>query len=115
MIKYYHEKKKAHRFSLNIEGNVHEYALSLLNIINHVRIYPHAFYKVENSDSNVVYVTCSMDDIKSVREYLENFGKINWEEDINWFVISAQYDKKGYEEFFGVDCDCEVDFTVEIE
>lgn len=113
MVRYYHTKKIAHRFCLDIEGNVQEYALSLLNIINHTRVYPHAFYKVENTDSNKVYVVSSMDDMDSVREYLENFGTIKFEEDINWFVISAEYDRKGWDEIWNGEKDA--DFAVEIE
>lgn len=114
MVRYCHRKEIAYRFSLEIEGNVQEYALSLLNIINHARVYPHVFYKVENTDTNRVYVTCDKGDRDSVREYLENFGEIKFEQDINWFVISAEYDQKGWNELWGSN-DFDTDFSVEIE
>ena len=117
MVKYYHKKEIAYRFTLDIEGNVQEYALSLLNIINHTRVYPDTFYKVENTDSNIVYVTCDKGDRDSVRDYLENFGTIKSEGDINWFIISAQYDKAGWQELFEYDYEkiVDVDFAVEID
>ena len=115
MVKFYHKKERAYRFCLDIEGNVQEYALSLLNIINHTRVYPDTFYKVENTDSNIVYVTCDKGDRDSVRDYLENFGTIKSEGDINWFIISAQYDKAGWEELFNDESVDDVDFTVEID
>lgn len=113
MVRYHHRKKLAYRFTLDIEGNVQEYALSFLNIINHARVYPHVFYKVENSDSNVVYVTCDKGDRDSVRDYLLNFGEIKREENLDWFVISADYDNAGWNELFNGDND--VGFAVEIE
>lgn len=113
MIKYTHEKQQATRFALNIEGNTQEYALSLLHIINNAREYPYLLYKVENTYSNRVYVTCNPNRANDAREYLEQFGEIKNEETINWFVISAQYDSAGWNELFGGDC--EQDFTIDIE
>lgn len=115
MVKYSHKKEIAYRFCLDIKGDVQEYALSLLNIINHVRVYSDTFYKVENTDSNIVYVTCDKGDRDSVRDYLENFGEIKFEQNINWFVISAQYDSKGWDELFNYESAEDSDFTVEIE
>lgn len=114
MVRYCHRREIAYRFTLEIKGNVQEYALSLLNIINHTRVYPHAFYKVENTDSNKVYVVCAEHEKDNVREYLENFGEIQREEKINWFVISAEYDQRGWDELWESN-DYDTDFTVEIE
>ena len=114
MVRYCHRREIAYRFTLEIKGNVQEYALSLLNIINHTRVYPDTFYKVENTDSNKVYVVCDNGWRDSVREYLETFGEIKREEKINWYVISAEYDQKGWDELWGRN-DYDTDFTVEIE
>ena len=49
MIRYYHEKEKAFRISVELKGNTQEYALSFLHIWNNAREYPNMFYKVENN------------------------------------------------------------------
>ena len=113
MIKYYHEKEKAVRFTLNIEGDVQEYALSLLHIINNAREYPGMIYKVENTPSNRVYVTCKPSRKEDVKEYLEHFGQIEYEDEINWFVIKLDTDYYGYKAIF--DSDLDTDFTLDIE
>ena len=113
MVKYKHEKKQAIRFTLNIEGDTQEYAMSLLHIINNAREFPKALLKVENTPSNSVYVTCRTWDKDLTREYLEQFGEIVEEETINWFVVSAEYDRAGWQELFGDDC--YVDFDIDIE
>lgn len=114
MIKYCHEKEKAIQVTVRLEGDVQTYALSFLHIWNNAREYPRSFYKVENiAGSNNVIVTCNPADVENVKEYLENFGEIRYTEEINWFVIFADYDKAGWQELFGDDC--EVDFTVEID
>lgn len=113
MVKYYHEKQKATQITVRLEGNTQEYALSLLHIINNAREYPNMFYKVENNRGNDVYITCRTEDAEDIREYLEQFGKIVLVEEINWIIIKAQYDKSGWEELFGDDCD--VEFAVEID
>lgn len=110
MIKYYHEKQKAIRFTLNIKGDVQEYALSLLHIINNAREYPNTIYKVENTPSNRVYVTCNPSRKESVRDYLKNFGEMEYEDEINWFVVKLDTDYYGYKELF--DSDCDQDFTL---
>lgn len=113
MIKYFHEKEKATRITVNLKGDIQQYALSFLHIWNNAREYPNMFYKVENNSGSDVIVTCRTKDADNIKEYLEQFGEVWHTEEINWFVISAEYDRKGWNELFGDDC--EVDFTVEIE
>ena len=114
MIKYYHDKEKAIQITVRLDGNVQRYALSFLHIWNNARDYPEIFYKVENmSASNNVFVTCNPERVEEVTEYLEQFGEIRYTEEINWFVIHAQYDSNGWNELFGDDC--EQEFTVEID
>lgn len=112
MIKYYHEKEKATRITVRLEGDVQKYALSFLHIWNNAREYPDMFYKVENNSGNDVYITCRTKDAESIKEYLEQFGKIVYTEEINWIIISAQYDKAGYDILF--DGENETDFSVDI-
>ena len=114
MVKYYHEKERAVEFTLNIEGDVQRYAMSFLHIWNNARENKDVFYKVENiSGSNKVFVTCNKEYRNEAEEYLSQFGEITFEEDINRFVITAEYDKSGWEEIFGDDC--EVAFAVAID
>ena len=114
MIKYYHEKEKAIQITVRLGGDIQKYAISFLHIWNNAREYPEIFYKVENmSASNKVFVTCRTEDAEAVKEYLEQFGEITYTEEINWFVISAEYDRKGWVELFGDDCEAE--FTVKID
>lgn len=113
MVKYFHEKEKANRITVSLEGDTQTYALSFLHIWNNAREYPNMFYKVENDSGNYVYITCRKKDTETITEYLENFGKIIDTEEINYFTIKAEYDMKGWEELFGNDC--EVDFAVEID
>ena len=113
MVKYCHRKEKAIQITVCLEGDVQKYALSFLHIWNNAREYPNMFYKVENNSGNDVIVTCRPKDAESIKEYLEQFGKVWYTEEINWFVISAEYDRAGWKELFGDDC--EVEFTVEID
>ena len=113
MIKYYHEKEKATRITVNLEGDIQQYALSFLHIWNNAREYPNMFYRVENNSGNDVIVTCRTKDAENIKEYLEQFGEVWYTEEINWFTIKAEYDRSGWNELF--DDDCEVDFTVEID
>ena len=114
MINLFYEKEKATQITVNLEGDVQKYALSFLHIWNNAREYPNMFYKVENmSASNKVFVTCRTEDAESIKEYLEQFGEITYTEEINRFVISAEYDSKGWKQLFGDDC--EVEFAVYIE
>lgn len=113
MVKYAHNKEKAVEFTVELEGDVQQYAMSFLHIFNNARDNKDIFYKVENmSASNKIFVSCNPEDREAVKEYLEQFGKITFEEEINRIVITAQYDRSGWEELFGDDC--EVDFAVEI-
>lgn len=113
MVKYNHRKERAVQFTVDISGDLNEYALSLLHIINNARTNKDTIYKVENSYDNTVYVTCDKGCTKEMTEYLEQFGEIVLVEDINRFIISAEYDKRGWEELFGEDYD--VEFAVEID
>lgn len=113
MLKFDHKKNKATRFTVSLEGDVQKYAMSFLNIVNHCREYPEAFYKVENNSGNDVIVTCNPKRADNVRDFLENFGEVWHEETINYFVISCHYDRAGWNELFGDDC--EVDFAVDID
>lgn len=114
MVKYYHEKQKAIQITVRLDGDIQQYAMSFLHIWNNAREFPNMFYKVENiSGSNNVFVTCRPKDAEDIKEYLEQFGEIRYTEEINWFVIHAEYNQSGWEELFGDDC--EQDFTVEID
>lgn len=114
MIKYFHEKEEAIQITVRLDGDIQKYAMSFLHIWNNAREYPETFYKVENiSASNDVFITCNPDDVEEVKEYLEQFGEIRHTEEINRFVIFAEYDKKGFDELFGDDC--EVEFAVDID
>ena len=113
MIKYTHEKEKATMFTLDIKGDTQEYALAFLHIVNNAREFPDMLYKVENTPSNVVYVTCRTSDSESIKEYLSQFGEIKNEELINRFVISAEYDHNGWNELFADDCEVQFDINIE--
>lgn len=113
MVKYFHKKGKAIQITVSLDGNLEKYALSFLHIWNNAREYPEMFYKVENNSGNDVIVTCRPKDAENIKEYLEQFGEITFTEEINWIVISAEYDSKGWQELFGDDC--EVEFAVEID
>lgn len=113
MINLFYEKEKAIRITVRLDGDIQEYALSFLHIWNNAREYPNKLYKVENiSASNDIFVTCNPNCEEEAKEYLEQFGEIRYTEEINWIVISAQYDRKGYNELF--DDDNETDFAVDI-
>ena len=113
MIKHYHKKEKAIKISVELTNNTQEYALSFLHIWNNAREYPNMFYKVENNSGNSVFVTCNPKHAEEIKEYLEQFGEIWYTEEINWIIVSMEWDMKGYEELF--DDDCETDFTIEID
>lgn len=114
MVKYYHNKGKAIEFTVDLGNDVQKYAMSFLHIWNNARDNKYAFYKVENlSGSNKIFVSCNPMYKKEVEEYLTHFGEITFEEEINRFVIVAQYDGRGWDELFGDDC--EVDFAVDID
>ena len=84
-----------------------------MHIINNAREYPGTIYKVENTPSNRVYVTCKPSSNISVRDYLESFGEIEYEDEINWYVVKLETDYYGYKAIF--DSDLDTDFTLEIE
>lgn len=113
MINLFYEKEKATQITVSLDGDIQKYALSFLHIWNNAREYPEIFYKVENNSGNDVIVTCKTEDAERVKEYLENFGEVWHTEEINRFVISAEYDRKGWNTLFGDDC--EVEFAVEID
>ena len=115
MIKYSHKKERATMFTLTIDKSVREYALDFLNIINNAREYPNTFYKVENNSGNNVYITCRTSDKENVKYYLTQFGKIIDEEEVNRFIIYADFDKQGWDEFYGDEDIDEVQFVVDIE
>lgn len=114
MVKYSHEKQKAIEITVRLNGNVQQYAMSFLHIFNNARDNKDIFYKVGNiSGSNDIFVTCNPEYVENVKEYLEQFGEIRYTEEVNWFVVSAQYDSAGWTELFGDDC--ESYFTVEMD
>lgn len=95
-IKFEGELEEAVRFSLDIDKPVNEYAMSLLVIINNAREYPHEFYKVENTSSNAVLVTCSKESQESVKDFLEWHGKITRTEKV--YVCKPEAALQPYEE-----------------
>lgn len=113
MLRFNPEKMQATRFTLDISGNVQEYALSLLHIINNAREYPHLIYKVENTRSNVVFVTACKNREEDVAEYLENFGTITATEAVRWVRVYVETDYKGYKELYADDI--EPDFEIIFE
>lgn len=114
MIKYFHEKEKAVEFTVDLGNDIQRYAMSFLHIWNNARDNKDVFYKVTNlSGSNKIFVSCNSEYRNEAENYLAQFGKITFEEEINRFVITAQYDRRGWEELFGDDC--EVDFAIEID
>lgn len=114
MVKYYHNKEKAIKFTVDLGNDIQKYAMSFLHIWNNARDNKDVFYKVENlSGSNKIFVSCNPSYRHEVEEYLAQFGEITFEEEINRFVIVAQYDGRGWDELFGDDC--EVDFAVDID
>lgn len=115
MIKYSHKKERATMLTLRIDKPAREYAMDFLNIINNAREYPNMFYEVKNNPGNDIYVTCRTSDKESIKEYLEQFGEIVDEKEVNRFIISADFDKQGWDEFYGDEDIDEVQFVVDIE
>lgn len=113
MIKCYVNKRRAYMFTLDLGDDVRKYAMSFLHIFNNVRDNRDTFYRLENlSGTNLVFVTCDKGDRNEVRNYLSQFGKITYEEDVDRFIFSADYDGNGYDYFF--DTDNEIQFDVEM-
>ena len=114
MIRFTHEMEKAKRIVVDIKGNTQEYALSFLHIWNNAREYSNVFYKVENCYDSRVYVTCSVDEVDSVKEYLADFGEILAVDDINKVNVILEYDNtKDFEKLYPDDCDTEFFLDVE--
>lgn len=111
MIRFKLEQEKANRITINVDGPTEKYALSFINIFNHCREYPYAFYKIENNYDNRVYVTCNPKHIDSVKEYLEDFGTIETVDEIAWNVIIPEYDAKGFDTLWPETLD-DADFVV---
>ena len=87
MIKYAHEKQKAIRFTVNIKGNVEEYAMSFLHIFNNARDNHDEIYKVENFYDNRVFVTVNPSCKDEAERYLSQFGEITSKEEITLYII----------------------------
>lgn len=108
MIKFNHDMEEARRITVDIEGGLEKYAISFLNIFNNVREYPNMMYKVENTYDNRVFVTCPIDHVEEVKEYLEQFGEILEVEKINKVNIFLNYDyAKDFDTLYPDDCDTE--------
>lgn len=113
MIKFDYEKEKAIMFTLDIKGGLQEYALSFLHIVNNAREYPNTIYKVQNTSSNVVHVTCPVKKRDEVKSYLLNFGEMLYETEVNRINIIPEFGSKEFDELYGGDC--EVQFNVECD
>ena len=87
MIKYAHEKQKAIRFTVAIEGDTQKYAMSFLHIFNNARENHDDIYKVENCYDNRVFVTVNPYCSKEAEEYLSQFGEILDTEEITLYII----------------------------
>ena len=87
MIKYAHEKQKAIRFTLRIEGNTEKYAMSFLHIFNNARENHDDIYKVENCYDDRVFVTVSPNVEKEAERYLSQFGEITYKEEVTLYII----------------------------
>ena len=113
MIKFDHEFTKAIRFTVDVKGDVQQYALSLLRIINNAREYPYIILKVENHYNNEVDVTCAERYRDCTYAFLSDIGDITEVEQIRWVKVYAEYDAKGYDELYANDI--EPDFEVVFE
>lgn len=101
MIKFTHEYEKAVKFTLDINGDVHEYAMAFLHIYNNARENSDSIYKVENCYDNRIFVTCNAEDEEQVEEYLSQFGKITLVEDVHKVNIYPVCDSiKDYDELY---------------
>ena len=115
MIKYSHKKERATMLTLRIDKPVQEYALAFLHIVNNAKEYPDTIYDIKNNYGNDIYVTFKTSEKKIVYSYLEQFGDIVNEEEVNRFIIYADFDKQGWDEFYGDEDIDEVQFVVDIE
>jgi hypothetical protein len=112
LLTFDYERKEAKKITLEMKGNVQEYALNFLNIFNHVREYPSTFYKIENNAGNRVYVTVNPKDEDSVVDYLESFGKIIKTTTVRLYEVIANYE---YEKFDMVYDRDDVELLIDIE
>ena len=87
MIKYAHEKQKAIRFTVRIEGDTQKYAVSFLHIFNNARENNDDIYKVENCYDNRVFVTVNPSCKDEAERYLSQFGEVTDTEEITLYVI----------------------------
>lgn len=110
MLKFSYERDEAKRITLAMEGDVQTYALNLLNIFNHLRVYPSVFYKLENDEGNRVYVTYNPEEEESVKEYLEHFGTIEEINTVRLYAIVVDYDMKDFDRVHDLDF---TEFTIE--
>jgi hypothetical protein len=114
-MKCLYEKEKATMFTLRINKPVQEYALDFLNIFNNAREYPDTFYNVMNNSGDCVYVTCNTKRKDSVKEYLEEFGEILYEDIVNRIVITPELDSKTWNDIYADENVDEVQFEVEVD
>lgn len=91
MLKAEFEKEKATEICVTLPDNLNEYAKAFLNIHNNAREYPSMFYQVRNNSKNDVYVVCRQSDTESIREYLSQFGTINYIKQINKIDVIVSY------------------------
>lgn len=80
---------------INISGNVQEYALNLLAIINNAREYPNMFIKVENHSNSLVSVYCYTKSLDNIKEWIDQFGTIERVYDVVLFSHDIAYNN-GY-------------------
>ena len=112
MIKWAHDKEKAVRFTIRIEGNLQEYALAFLHIWNNARENKECFYKVENNASNCIMVTAKRSAKTEVQYYLSQFGEIEEIEEVALysvgFTTGTDWDEvySDEEKVFIIDTDC---------
>lgn len=85
--------------TVDVKGNIDEYAKSFLHIVNNVRE-SKELLKVENHYSNDVTVYCMEDTKESLIKYLENFGEIKSIEKVLMYQLqdAIEYDFNKYEE-----------------
>lgn len=113
MIRFDYEKEQAMRIVVDVEGNTQEYAMSFLHIWNNAREHSNIFHKVENTYNNRVYVTFNPSYKKEVEEYLEQFGKILWIDNILKVNVFVDYDIKDFATLYPDDYD-DTEFFVEV-
>lgn len=85
--------------TVEVEGNVNEYAENFLHIFNNVRA-NEGLLKVKNYyDSNDVTVYCELDFKEALIKYLKMFGRIKGCKDVLMYQIEEpEYDFNKYDE-----------------